>query len=51
MHFTDVMLDDEMVFDYRLREGVVRTSNALRLLEMAGIQIADVHAADTDAAQ
>jgi DNA mismatch repair ATPase MutS len=51
VHFTDVMLDDEMVFDYRLREGVVRTSNALRLLEMAGIQIADVHAADTDAAQ
>jgi hypothetical protein len=41
VHFTDVMLDDEMVFDYRLREGVVKTSNALRLLGMAGIAVPD----------
>ena len=42
VHFTDV-LDDagEMVFDYRLREGVVRTSNALRLLALAGIAVPD----------
>ncbi|MCA9583246.1 MAG: hypothetical protein KC416_15710, partial [Myxococcales bacterium] len=40
-HFTDVMRDGEMVFDYRLREGIVETSNALRLLSMAGIEVPD----------
>jgi DNA mismatch repair ATPase MutS len=40
VHFTDVIENGEMRFDYRLREGVVRTSNALRLLAMAGIDVA-----------
>ncbi len=40
VHFTDVLVDGEMVFDYRLRPGVVRTSNALRLLRLAGIAVA-----------
>ncbi len=40
-HFTDVVIDGEMTFDYRLRPGVVRTSNALRLLRMAGIEVPD----------
>lgn len=39
VHFTDVFVNGEMTFDYRLQEGVVRTSNALRLLQMAGIDI------------
>lgn len=39
VHFTDVLEDGEMTFDYRLRDGVVRTSNALRLLELAGIDL------------
>jgi DNA mismatch repair ATPase MutS len=39
LHFTDVVEDGEMRFDYRLRPGVVRTSNALRLLAMAGIEV------------
>lgn len=38
-HFTDVMRNGEMIFDYRLRPGIVRTSNALRLLSMAGIDV------------
>lgn len=38
-HFTDVVVDGEMVFDYKLRPGVVRTSNALRLLTLAGIDV------------
>ncbi len=38
-HFTDVVEHGEMVFDYRLRPGVVRTSNALRLLQQAGIDV------------
>lgn len=39
VHFTDVMVNGEMVFDYRLRKGIVRTSNALRLLALAGIDV------------
>ncbi len=39
-HFTDVLsADGEMTFDYRLRPGVVKTSNALRLLAMAGVEV------------
>jgi hypothetical protein len=39
VHFTDVVHEGEMRFDYRLRPGVVQTSNALRLLAMAGIDV------------
>ena len=39
VHFTDVFHAGEMTFDYRLRPGVVRTSNALRLLQQAGIEV------------
>ncbi len=39
VHFTDVVVDGEMRFDYKLRTGIVRTSNALRLLSMAGIDV------------
>ncbi|MEM9074569.1 MAG: DNA mismatch repair protein MutS [Myxococcota bacterium] len=39
VHFTDVMKDGEMIFDYELQPGVVKTSNALRLLAMAGIEV------------
>lgn len=41
VHFTDVIEDGEMIFDYRLREGVVKTSNALRLLAQVGIEVED----------
>jgi hypothetical protein len=41
VHFTDVVENGEMRFDYRLRPGVVRTSNALRLLALAGIDVPD----------
>src|SRR5690606_5211177 len=39
VHFTDVFRDGEMTFDYHLRPGVVKTSNALRLLQQAGIEV------------
>lgn len=39
VHFTDTEVDGEMCFDYRLRPGIVQTSNALRLLAMAGIDV------------
>ena len=53
VHFTDVVEHGEMRFDYRLRPGVVRTSNALRLLALAGIDVPEQDAAlegvlDTD---
>jgi hypothetical protein len=52
VHFTDVVQDGEMRFDYRLRPGVVQTSNALRLLAMAGIDVPsdDAAAAESQAA-
>jgi hypothetical protein len=48
VHFTDVVQDGEMRFDYRLRPGVVHTSNALRLLAMAGIDVPDSDADPND---
>lgn len=39
VHFTDVFEQGEMRFDYKLRDGVVKTSNALRLLAMAGVEV------------
>ena len=41
VHFTDVISDGVMTFDYHLRPGVVRTSNALRLLAEVGIDVED----------
>ncbi len=40
-HFTDIMRDSEMHFDYVLRPGVVKGSNALALLRNAGIAVQD----------
>lgn len=40
-HFTDVIINGEMTFDYALHPGIVRTSNALRLLAMAGIDVSE----------
>ncbi len=39
MHFTDKMREDEMYFDYTLRPGIVKHSNALKLLAKAGIAV------------
>jgi hypothetical protein len=41
VHFQDLMQDDQLRFDFRLREGVVQTTNALRLLRLSGIPISD----------
>ena len=37
MHFEDQLEDGQMVFDYRMRPGVVRTSNALALMRAVGL--------------
>ncbi len=39
VHFTDQIKDGEMLFDYRLRRGVVSTTNALALLKKVGIDV------------
>jgi len=38
-HFKDQLVDGKMTFDYRLRDGVLDTTNALRLLRLMGIAI------------
>lgn len=38
-HFEDNFADGQMAFDYRLKPGVVRTSNALALMRSVGIAV------------
>jgi hypothetical protein len=37
VHFEDRLVDGRMLFDYRMRPGVVRTSNALELMRTLGL--------------
>jgi hypothetical protein len=39
VHFEDEMVDGRIVFDYRMRPGVVRKSNALALMRAVGIEV------------
>ena len=39
VHFEDRLEDGQMVFDYRMRRGVVRTSNALALMRTLGLVV------------
>ena len=41
VHFQDVLEDGRMRFDYTLRDGVVESTNALRVLALAGIPVRD----------
>jgi hypothetical protein len=38
-HFEDIIEDGKLKFDFRLRPGIVRTSNALRLMQAVGLEI------------
>ncbi len=38
-HFSDQLLEGKLVFDYRLRPGVVRQSNALELMRAIGLKV------------
>ncbi|MBZ4398680.1 DNA mismatch repair protein MutS [Myxococcus sp. AS-1-15] len=44
VHFRDHLEEGQMVFDYTLREGVVDTTNALRVLRLAGVPVDDPEA-------
>ena len=37
VHFEDQLADGQLLFDYRLRPGVVRKSNALELMRSVGL--------------
>jgi DNA mismatch repair ATPase MutS len=39
VHFADHFENDVMMFDFRLREGVVRNSNALALMRAVGLKV------------
>lgn len=39
VHFEEQVENDIMTFDYKLREGVVQSSNALRLMKLVGIDV------------
>lgn len=40
VHFEEQVEGEEMSFDYRLREGIVQSSNALRLMKIVGLDVA-----------
>ncbi|MBS1805821.1 MAG: DNA mismatch repair protein MutS [Acidobacteria bacterium] len=40
-HFEDRLEDDKLVFDYKLKPGVVKTSNALQLMRSIGLGAAN----------
>jgi DNA mismatch repair ATPase MutS len=39
VHFEDRIVDGKMVFDYRMRDGVVERSNAIELMRSVGIDV------------
>lgn len=39
VHFEEQVKGEEMTFDYRLREGIVQSSNALRLMKIVGLDV------------
>lgn len=39
VHFEDTIVDGRVLFDYRMREGVVTRSNALELMRSIGIEL------------
>jgi DNA mismatch repair ATPase MutS len=39
VHFEEQVTGDVMTFDYKLREGIVQSSNALRLMRIVGLDL------------
>jgi DNA mismatch repair ATPase MutS len=39
VHFEDQLIDGTMHFDYRMREGIVRHSNAIALMRAVGLDV------------
>jgi hypothetical protein len=47
VHFTDRIEDGQMIFDYRIKDGRLPSTNALEVMRAEGIPV-DVHRAKTD---
>jgi len=43
VHFEEQVVGDAMTFDYKLRDGVVQSSNALRLMKELGLPVEGEH--------
>ena len=41
VHFEEQVADNKMTFDYKLRKGIVQSSNALRLMHIVGLDVID----------
>lgn len=41
IHFEDHLINGKMYFDHRIRQGIVRKSNALELMRMIGLDVAN----------
>jgi DNA mismatch repair ATPase MutS len=39
VHFADRLVDGKMIFDYRMRPGIVQHSNALALMRAIGLEV------------
>jgi DNA mismatch repair ATPase MutS len=39
VHFEDQLADGKLVFDYRMRPGIVQKSNALELMRSVGLEV------------
>jgi hypothetical protein len=46
VHFEEQVDGEAMTFDYRLRPGIVRSSNALRLMRAIGIEVREISMED-----
>ena len=41
VHFEEQVAGDIMTFDYKLRKGIVQSSNALRLMRIVGLDVVE----------
>ncbi len=46
VHFEETVTDDDVTFDYRIKEGAARTRNAIKLLKVNGFPQAVISAAE-----
>ncbi len=50
-HFSDLIEGGKMTFDYRLKVGTVRSTNALRLMRLVGLAVQDTDGQEDDRAE
>ena len=50
-HFCEQVIDDNLYFDYKLHEGMLRKRNAIRILEISGFPRSVIAEAELIASQ